>query len=128
MRNQYSRETCEKLSNLYLQWGCIPFDQMPYATSLIKHNPRIYDLFDCINSENREHEFLARTIQNNTEQRGVLQRDKEQKSFSDTQRGLVFDEGLEIEEDRDDKKNKADKRRNGNIDKKRAFGISLETR
>ena len=45
---------------------------MPYATSLIKHNPRIYDLFECINSGNREHEFLARTIQNNTEQGGVL--------------------------------------------------------
>lgn len=30
------------------------------------------DLFECINSGNREHEFLARTIQNNTEQGGVL--------------------------------------------------------
>lgn len=72
MRRQYSGNPCEMLSNLYLQWGCIPFDQMPYATSLIKHNPRVYDLFECINSNNREHEFLARTIQNNTEQRGVL--------------------------------------------------------
>lgn len=72
MRHQYSRETCERLSDLHLRWGCIPFDQMPYATSLIKHNPRIYDLFECINSGNREHEFLARTIQNNTEQGGVL--------------------------------------------------------
>lgn len=72
MRRQYSGNPCEMLSNLYLKWGCIPFDQMPYATSLIKHNPRVYDLFECINSNNREHEFLARTIQNNTEQRGVL--------------------------------------------------------
>ena len=72
MRHQYSRESCERLSNLHLCWGCIPFDQMPYATSLIKHNPRIYDLFECINSSNREYEFLARTIQNNTEQGGVL--------------------------------------------------------
>lgn len=72
MRRQYSREICERLSGLHLRWGCIPFDQMPYATSLIKHNPRIYDLFECINSGNREHEFLARTIQNNTEQGGVL--------------------------------------------------------
>ena len=67
MRRQYSRESCKRLSDLYLQWGCIPFDQMPYATSLIKHNPRIYDLFECINSSNREHEFLARTIQNSTD-------------------------------------------------------------
>lgn len=72
MRRQYSRESCEMLSNLHLRWGCIPFDKMPYATSLIKHNPRIYDLFECINPSNREHEFLARAIQNNTEQNGVL--------------------------------------------------------
>lgn len=72
MRRQYSRESCEMLSNLHLRWGCIPFDKMPYATSLIKHNPRIYDLFECINPSNREHEFLARAIQNNTEQNGAL--------------------------------------------------------
>lgn len=72
MRRQYSRESCEMLSNLHFRWGCIPFDKMPYATSLIKHNPRIYDLFECINPSNREHEFLARAIQNNTEQNGVL--------------------------------------------------------
>ena len=72
MRQQSNRESCDRLSGLYLQWGCIPFDTMPYATSLIKHNPRIYDLFECISSANREHEFLARTIQNNTEQKGIL--------------------------------------------------------
>lgn len=72
MRQQCSRESCERLSGLYLKWGCIPFDKMPYATSLVKHNPRIYDLFECISSSNREHEFLARAIQNNTERNGVL--------------------------------------------------------
>ncbi len=72
MRQQSNRESCDRLSGLYLQWGCIPFDTMPYATSLIKHNPRIYDLFECISSANRDHEFLARTIQNNTEQKGIL--------------------------------------------------------
>ena len=72
MRRQYSKEPCERLSDLHLQWGCIPFDQMPYASSLIRHNPRIYDLFECINTSNREHEFLARTIKNNTEQRCIL--------------------------------------------------------
>ena len=72
MKLQYRRETCERLSNLHLAWGCIPFDKMPFATSLIKHNPRIYDLFECINSSGRDHEFLARIIKINTEQRGVL--------------------------------------------------------
>lgn len=72
MKWQYYDESCERLSGLFLKWGCIPFDKMPYATSLVKHNPRIYDLFDCINSSGREHEFLARTISNNTEQKGIL--------------------------------------------------------
>ncbi len=61
-----------KLSDLRISWGCIPFDQMPFTTSLISHNPRIYDLFECIGYENREHEFLARFIQNNTEIKGEL--------------------------------------------------------
>lgn len=72
MKWQYNSESCDRLSGLYLKWGCIPFDQMPYATSLVKHNPRIYDLFECISSSGREHEFLARVISNNTEQRGLL--------------------------------------------------------
>lgn len=72
MKAQYSGESCDGLSGLCLKWGCMPFDKMPYATSLVKHNPRIYDLFDCISPSGREHEFLARAISNNTEQNGVL--------------------------------------------------------
>lgn len=72
MKLQYNNKPCAGLSDLYLNWGCMPFDQMPFASSLIKHNPRIYDLFDCIDTSNREHEFFARVIKNNTEQRDVL--------------------------------------------------------
>ncbi|AWN61770.1 ATP-dependent DNA helicase [Streptococcus sobrinus] len=61
-----------KLSGLRLSWKCIPFDTMPFCTSLIKHNPRIYDLLECIDSTNREHELLARLIKNNTEVSGIL--------------------------------------------------------
>ena len=61
-----------KLSNLYLKNGCIPFDEMPFNTSLINHNPKIADLLNCLSSENREHELLARFIKNNTEIRGCL--------------------------------------------------------
>lgn len=69
---QTHNESNFKLSDLALKWGCIPFDQMPFTTSLLNHNPRIYDLFECIDYENREHEFLARFIQNNTESKGEL--------------------------------------------------------
>ncbi len=72
MKRQLNRETCVRLSNLHLAWGCLPFDEMPFATSLIKHNPRIYDLFECISSSGRDHEFLARAIKNSTEQQGNL--------------------------------------------------------
>jgi hypothetical protein len=72
IKTQTHNESNSKLSDLLLKWECIPFDQMPFTTSLKNHNPRIYDLFECISHENREHEFLARLIQNNTEIKGEL--------------------------------------------------------
>ncbi|MCB4748610.1 MAG: AAA family ATPase [Sulfurovum sp.] len=65
-------ESNPMLSHLHLEWGCLPFDQMPYNTSPINHNPRIYDLFECISPKNREHEFFARFIRNNTEIHGHI--------------------------------------------------------
>lgn len=67
IRWQYSNEKCDRLSNLYLNYGCIPFDDMPYCTSLRRHNPKIYDLFESIPVSGHEHELLARYIKNNTE-------------------------------------------------------------
>lgn len=53
------------LSGLRLKWGCIPFDTMPFATSLIQHNPETVDLFESIDSTGRDHEMMARYIQSN---------------------------------------------------------------
>lgn len=72
IKQQSSREKCARLSNMFLCFGCLPFDQMPYCTSLIGHNPRIYDLLDSIPVDGREHELLARLIKNNTEIGGHL--------------------------------------------------------
>ncbi len=72
LKKQFHRETCNLLSNLNLDYGCIPFDQMPFNSSLKNHNPRLSDLFGCIDTTNREHELLARLIKNNTEQKGQL--------------------------------------------------------
>jgi len=69
---QHRREICGLLSNLFLDYGCIPFDQMPFNSSLKNHNPRASDLFDCIDFKNRDHEFLARLIKSNTETKGAL--------------------------------------------------------
>jgi DNA replication protein DnaC len=60
------------LSNLYLKYGCKPFDEIPFNTSPIYHNPKISDLFECISHEDREHELFARFIQNNTEIHGHI--------------------------------------------------------
>lgn len=72
IKRQYSFESCKYLSNLKLDWGCIPFDQMPFTTSLKNHNPKSYDLFDCINPINREHELFARLIKSNIDVKGEL--------------------------------------------------------
>ncbi len=72
IKGQSQNEQCSALSNLYLSYGCIPFDKMPYCTSLRQHNPRIYDLFESIPIEGREHELFARFITNNTEIEGHL--------------------------------------------------------
>ena len=67
LRKQKSNEPNEKLSGLKLQYGCIPFDKMPYASSLINHNPMLKDLYRTIDCSNRDHELLARTIKDNAE-------------------------------------------------------------
>lgn len=72
IKHQYWYESCGRLSNLYLSYGCIPFDQMPFNSSLKNHNPKLSDLFDCINPADRKQEILARLIKNNTERNGLL--------------------------------------------------------
>lgn len=72
IKRQYESGGCEALSNLNLDYGCIPFDQMPFNTSLRNHNPKFLDLLDCIETTNRDHEVFARLIKNNTEIKGQL--------------------------------------------------------
>lgn len=67
IKRQYSKKNCNLLSNLHLDYGCIPFDRMPYCTSLKQHNPKVSDLFEAIPVDGREHELFARYIKNNTE-------------------------------------------------------------
>mgnify|MGYP004496483247 FL=1 len=39
----YKKEGCRLLSQLFFKYGCIPFETMPYNTSLIDHNIRVTD-------------------------------------------------------------------------------------
>jgi len=60
------------LSGLCLSNKCIPFDKMPFNSSLVRHNPMIADVFECIDSTDRKHELFARFISNNTVEKGQL--------------------------------------------------------
>lgn len=72
IKSQIDHRGCPYLSNLNLSFSCIPFERMPFCTSLRGHNPKITDLIECINPDSREQEFLARRVKNNIEQNGAL--------------------------------------------------------
>lgn len=80
IKNQYNNKSCSMLSGLRLKNGCKPFDEMPFVTSLVKHNPKLHDIFDCIDFSEREHELLARKVTINTEIKGKLYTPKEELS------------------------------------------------
>ena len=72
IKAQYNREECDRLSGLNLPYGCIPFDQMPFCTSLPGHNPRYWDLVESLDATDRNHELLARRVRTNVERHGIL--------------------------------------------------------
>lgn len=69
---QLSKESCYLLSDLRAKFGCIPFEHMPFCTSLCDHNPRFSDLVEALEGGDRLHEMLARRLHNNVEQHGML--------------------------------------------------------
>ncbi|WP_069637861.1 ATP-dependent DNA helicase [Campylobacter pinnipediorum] len=87
IKKVYCNKINNRLSNLYIDNKNIPFDQMPFATSLYNHNPKISDLLNCIDHEGREHEFLSKAIKNNTENNKKLYTNiDELNKFSDINR------------------------------------------
>lgn len=72
IKNQFDYKPCKILSDLYLKYGCNVFDTMPFASSLVEHNPKLIDLIYCIDTKDREHEFFARHITNNIRDKGIL--------------------------------------------------------
>lgn len=72
IKAQFYYDECPILSNLYVKFGCKPFDQMPYCTSLPGHNPRFWDIVESIDATEREHEILARKVKANVERHGML--------------------------------------------------------
>lgn len=72
IKSQICDEENRRLSNLYFQYGSIPFETMPFCTSLIGHNPEMKDIFGCIQMSENESQLLARYIQANTTSNGHL--------------------------------------------------------
>lgn len=72
IKSQYSMSPCSKLSDLHLRWETIPFEEMPYASSLRNHNPKKFDLFEIIPAIGREDELLASYIRSNIETKNKL--------------------------------------------------------
>lgn len=84
IKAQYSKNgKCPNLSNLALKYACIPFDEMPFATSPRQHNPPLLDLFDCFEVCGREHEIFAKKITTNAEIEHILFTNKEEFDHSD---------------------------------------------
>lgn len=69
---QYIDSPNKLLSNLNLEYWVIPFDKMPFCTSLIGHNPRNLDLIECIDTSWRDEEFFVKKVINNIEQKWIL--------------------------------------------------------
>lgn len=72
LKPQHLQGGCYLLSDMKLQFGCIPFDTMPFCTSLPGHNPRYWDLVESLDATDRNHELLARCVRNNVERHGIL--------------------------------------------------------
>ncbi|MCI2284733.1 ATP-dependent RecD-like DNA helicase [Colwellia sp. MSW7] len=72
LKSQFDRGGCANLSALSLKYACIPFDQMPFCTSLSGHNPRYWDLVESLDTADKQHELLVRKVKNNVDHQGVL--------------------------------------------------------
>ena len=72
LKPQYNPDGCDRLSGMKLPYGCIPFDTMPFCTSLPGRNPRYWDLVESLDVTGRNHELLARRVTNNVERHGIL--------------------------------------------------------
>ncbi len=72
IKDQRQNNSNNMLSWLYVGNGSIPFDHMPFNFSLKGHNPKVGDLFACIDATKRQYEILARSVKNNTEIKGQL--------------------------------------------------------
>lgn len=59
-------------AGLNISAKCMPFDRNPFSFNPRSHISNLYDLFECIPVQGHERELLARFIEKNTNQNGIL--------------------------------------------------------
>lgn len=64
IRDQLADCPNNRLSYLYLKNEAIPFDEMPYASSLYKHNVTTSRLHRCLDIDDCEHQYLSAMVNN----------------------------------------------------------------
>ncbi len=72
IESQLADEPNSKLSNLNLNYGCIPFDAQPYCTSLMDHSPSFNDLVNCIDPDSYEDNLLVCAVREREENDGIV--------------------------------------------------------
>lgn len=72
IKDQRDSNQNPRISNLYLNYGCLPFENMPFYNSLIGHPLKLNSVFCCIPAKEHKAERLARKIKINTEVKGHL--------------------------------------------------------
>ena len=66
----HGEEKC--YAGLNISAKCMPFDRNPYSFNPRAHTSNLFDLFECIPVAGHERELLARFIEKNTNQNGIL--------------------------------------------------------
>lgn len=72
LKNIISNEQNEKISNLYVKYECIPFDELPLCSDLPSHIPAYFDLVDSIDFENKDGELLYRNVLKTCEKKSIF--------------------------------------------------------
>ena len=72
IKDQWPLSDGKTYAGLYLSSKCMPFDQHPFSFYPAKHLSNIFDLFECIEVSEQRAELLARFIEKNTSENGIL--------------------------------------------------------
>ena len=92
IKNQYEISENTKLSGLYVKNGVIPFDNIRFTLSPMKHSPPFSILVNCFEVDEHKSEMLARYVINNTECNGHLFTSLKEMGESDENiRSLIMD-------------------------------------